>query len=465
MNLKSKVVRETTLTQYEHICDAAELGVLLHGNEDSDEYHEVAVHVEACHSCQQSLMRLAGEQQAWSEVRELLVDYSSDVRLREFNPDQSSTDVSLDFLGAPSHPEMLDRLGRYEIERVIGSGGMGIVFKGFDSELNRPVAIKVLAPHLCSSGPAKQRFEREARAATAVVHEHIVAIHNVETDDKIPFIVMQFVPGVSLQDRVDRVGALPAKEVLRLGMQTAAGLAAAHEQGVIHRDIKPANILLKNSIERALVTDFGLARSVDDASLTHTGLISGTPHYMSPEQANADGIDHASDLFSLGSVLYFIATDRPPLRADKAMGVLHRICNEHHRPACEVNTDIPYELSDVIDCLLEKKPANRIASAAQLRVQLFAQLARLQAGRRQRRSYVVRRFFRRKWKRVIPIAGLTALSIGLWAFTTGSSTLPPDGVPDAKIRVYTPLAVSDESAAAPASQQFFSDSNYSTTTR
>ncbi len=127
----------------------------------------------------------------------------------------------------------------YEIERLIGAGGKGVVFKAFDTDLNRPVAIKVLAPHLSGNGAARQRFAREARAAAAVVHEHIVAIHNVESNELSPFLVMQYVAGESLQERIDRSGPLKLCEILRIGMQTAAGLAAAHAQGLVHRDIKP----------------------------------------------------------------------------------------------------------------------------------------------------------------------------------------------------------------------------------
>ena len=276
---------------------------------------------------------------------------------------------------------MLGRLGRYEIERKIGSGGMGVVFKAFDTELNRPVAIKVLAPFLARNGAARQRFGRESRAAAAVVHEHVVAIHNVESDGETPFIVMQFVLGESLQSRVQRLGPLSIEEILRIGIQTASGLAAAHEQGIVHRDVKPENILLENSVDRVLLTDFGLARTVDDASLTQTGVIAGTPHYMSPEQATGDAIDHRSDLFSFGSVLYFIATGHPPFRAERAMGVLNRICTKPHRPVWQVNAQIPRELSQVIDRLLDKSPAKRISSAIAVREVLTRILASVQSGK------------------------------------------------------------------------------------
>jgi serine/threonine protein kinase len=273
---------------------------------------------------------------------------------------------------------MLGRLGRYEIERLIGSGGMGVVFKGFDTELNRPVAIKVLAPNLAHHGAARQRFAREARAAAAVVHEHVVAIHNVESDGAAPFLVMQFVAGESLQCRLDRRGPLDVREILRIARQTAAGLAAAHAQGLVHRDVKPSNILLEQGVDRALLTDFGLARASDDASLTHTGYLPGTPHYMSPEQARGEPVDARSDLFSIGSVIYAMCTGRPPFRAESSFGVLRRITDSEPHPIRELNPDIPDWLAGIISRLHDKTPENRLCSSAELSSLLEACLAHVQ---------------------------------------------------------------------------------------
>ncbi|HND51778.1 MAG TPA: serine/threonine-protein kinase, partial [Pirellulaceae bacterium] len=258
------------------------------------------------------------------------------------------------------------------------AGGMGVVLKAFDTELNRPVAIKVLAPHLAASGAARQRFAREARAAAAVVHEHVVAIHNVESDGTLPFLVMQFVDGEPLQSRIDRLGMLDIATILRIARQTAAGLAAAHSQGLVHRDVKPGNILLVQDVDRALLTDFGLARAADDASLTHTGYHPGTPHYMSPEQARGELIDARSDLFSLGAVLYTMAVGRPPFRAETSFGVLRRITDTAPRAVRELNPQIPEWLAAIIDRLLEKDPAKRVESAARLAQLLESCLAHLQ---------------------------------------------------------------------------------------
>src|SRR5207249_6152240 len=142
--------------------------------------------------------------------------------------------------------------------------------------------------------------------------------------------------GQSLEDKIRQHGPLELPEVLRIGMQIASGLAAAHAQGLVHRDIKPANILLENSVERVKITDFGLARAADDASLTQSGVIAGTPMYMAPEQACGDSFDHRADLFSLGSVLYVMASGRPPFRASSSMAVLKRVVEETPRPIRDI---------------------------------------------------------------------------------------------------------------------------------
>ena len=288
--------------------------------------------------------------------------------------------VMLSFLDAPSHPELLGRLGRYEIERVIGTGGMGIVLKAHDTELHRVVAIKILAAHLANSVSARKRFAREAQAAAAVLHPNVIPIYNVESEGKLPYLVMQCVSGQSLQSKVDRCGMLALTDTLRIAKQTAAGLAAAHDQGLVHRDVKPANILLEENVDRVILSDFGLARAVDDASLTRTGVVAGTPHYMSPEQARGDTIDTRSDQFSLGSVMYFMLTGRTPFRATGAMGVLHRICNEEHRPIEQINTDVPIEVVTLVDRLLAKDPAMRFDTMHNVETELERLLAALQSG-------------------------------------------------------------------------------------
>ncbi len=286
--------------------------------------------------------------------------------------------ASLDFLAPCATPGRIGKLSYYEITEVIGRGGMGIVLKALDTKLNRVVAIKVLASELAANAMAGKRFMHEAQAAAAVSHDHVVTIHAVDDEHGPPFLVMECIVGQSLQQKVDRDGALKLKEILRIGMQIASGLAAAHKQGLVHRDIKPANILLENGVERVRITDFGLARAVDDVGVTQTGQVTGTPQYMSPEQAMGDYIDHRSDLFSLGSVLYTMCTGRPAFRATNTVGVLRRVCDEVPRPIPEVNSEIPQELVAIIDKLLAKKPEDRIQTAAEVAVLLEQHLGHLQ---------------------------------------------------------------------------------------
>jgi hypothetical protein len=194
----------------------------------------------------------------------------------------------------------------------------------------------------------------------------------------LPYLVVQYVAGMSLQERLDHDGPLQLPEVLRIGMQTAAGLAAAHAQGIIHRDVKPANILLENGVERVKLTDFGLARAAADAGLTQSGVVAGTPQYMSPEQAEGKPVDHRSDLFSLGSVLYAMATGRAPFRANGSMAILKRICEQAPTPIREINPEVPDWLVAIIDKLHAKDPAERFQSAAEVSELLGRHLAHLQ---------------------------------------------------------------------------------------
>jgi serine/threonine protein kinase len=284
----------------------------------------------------------------------------------------------LDFLEPSDKPGSIGRLRHYEVQVLVGRGGMGIVLRAFDETLHRVVAIKVMAPQLATSATARRRFTREARAAAAVTHDHVVTIHAVEDAGPLPYIIMQFVAGQSLQDRLDRSGPLPVAEILRIGMQAGSGLAAAHAQGLVHRDVKPANILLENGVERVKLTDFGLARAADDASLTQSGTVAGTPAFMSPEQAEGKPVDHRSDLFSLGSVLYAMCTGRPPFRAGTSMGVLKRVCEDTPTPVREANPEVPDWLAAVVEKLHAKDPAARYQSGAEVAEVLGRHLARIQ---------------------------------------------------------------------------------------
>ncbi len=285
---------------------------------------------------------------------------------------------ALSLLGPTDDPHMLGHIGGYEIVALIGIGGMGIVFKGFDATLDRYVAIKIMQPHLAVSGAARQRFQREGRAAAAVISDFVLPIYAVSEWRGVPYLVMQYSAGMNLQKRLNLHGPLKLCEVLRIATQTARGLAAAHSQGLVHRDVKPSNILLDGSVERATLTDFGLARAVDDASVTTTGLIAGTPQYMSPEQVRGCRVDARSDLFSLGSTMYAMCTGHSPFRAESSYAVLHRIVGDTPQSIREINTEIPDWLEHIITKLQSKDPCQRYDSSEQVAVLLESCLAHVQ---------------------------------------------------------------------------------------
>lgn len=369
-------------------CDVDRLRLLLADQLPERQQLEVADHISDCADCRRALESMAGDLGWWSEVESCLRTHAgsttngddpSGVLGDSDELDESFTaDFVVDFLEPSEQPNVLGRLGEYEILEIIGRGGMGVVLKGYQRELARFVAVKVMAPHLASSGAARQRFVREARAAAAIVHPHVMPIHSVCTTARLPYLVMPFVACESLQQRIDRQGPLEIIEILRIGLQASHGLAASHAQGLVHRDIKPANILLEKGVDRVMLTDFGLARAVDDASLTRTGIVTGTPQYMSPEQSCGEAIDARSDLFSLGSVLYAMCAGRPPFRAESALAVLRRITDSQARSLREINPQVPEWLEQIVLRLHAKSPDERYQSADEVARLLEQCLAHVQ---------------------------------------------------------------------------------------
>ena len=359
---------------------------LLQGSLEPDAETDLQTHLDDCLSCRQQLEQIAADPAIWNEASQFLgEEFSNELSFANAANDCERDNrlplqvrQVIETLSPTDDPAMLGRIGGYEVFGVVGAGGMGVVLKAHDRALDRVVAIKVLAPHLANSGSARQRFAREAKAAAAVIHPNVIAIYGVSNEESLPYLVMPFIGGSSLQRRLNTQGALPVAEVLRIGHQIAAGLAAAHSQGLVHRDIKPANIMLDDGVERVSITDFGLARAVDDASMTRTGVIAGTPQFMSPEQARGETMEHRSDLFSLGSVLYTMCTGRSPFRAETSYGVLRRITDDQPTAIREINPDVPAWLCQIIDKLLAKQPENRFESAEEVAVLLEECLAHVQ---------------------------------------------------------------------------------------
>jgi hypothetical protein len=265
---------------------------------------------------------------------------------------------------APRAGEFPSRLGEYAVLRVLGQGGMGAVLLADDTKLGRQVAVKVMLPQFAADRGARERFLREARAAAAIQHDHVVPIHHVGDDGGVPYLVMPLLQGESLDARLEREGVLPAAEVARVGREAAEGLAAAHERGVVHRDVKPSNLWLEAPAGRVKVLDFGLARQEKGAEgVTRSGAVLGTPAYMSPEQADGLRVDARSDLFSLGATLYRAATGRPAFDGPTLTAVLRAVAEHHPSPPAQVNPAVPAELSGLIMLLLAKNPDGRPPSA------------------------------------------------------------------------------------------------------
>ncbi len=342
-----------------------------------------------------------------------------------------------EILTPSDEPGCLGTLQQYQVQEVIGSGAMGVVLKAYEPSLSRMVAIKILGQSQSANPLAKKRFLREAKSAAAVIHPNVVTIHAVDEGPP-PYLVMEFVSGRSLEAKIRLDGPLTVTEILRIGSQLAEGLATAHKQGLIHRDIKPANILLENGVERVKITDFGLARAINDnLNLSYAGSVSGTPPYMSPEQAKGAGVDHRSDLFSLGSVLYALCTGRPPFLAENWFAVMRQVIDDTPQPIIQLNPEIPFWLCEIISRLHEKDPANRYQSAAEVASLLESRLLQLRqpasvefmpsAGPQASRESMASTRFQRLWQhRFGRATGLVAIVMLLgslvFALTRGTSS-------------------------------------------
>ncbi len=362
----------------------------------------LVTHVDTCESCQQTLEEITLASMLWPGALPTLPPLPEPALQKAMEQlataaptiDHSSPpaeEPALDFLKPSDNPEHLGKLGHYEILEILGRGGMGVVLKAFDPPLNRIVAIKVLVPHMAVSPVARQRFIREAQSAAAINHDHVVTIHAVEEANGVLFLVMHYVAGPSLQQWLEAAaGPLPLGEIVHIGRQTAAGLAAAHAKGLIHRDIKPANILLgeasggvrgdaavmreentthhsPSTTHQVKISDFGLARAINDVSLSQAGIVSGTPLYMSPEQISGGAIDHRSDLYSLGVLLYRMATGREPFVGEDTTQVWSKHLFERPPAPSEVApAPLPGWLEHLILRLLQKDPAARPQSAEEV---------------------------------------------------------------------------------------------------
>jgi serine/threonine protein kinase len=380
------------------------LHALIAGTLAENEEAAVAGHLASCEGCQTRIEELAAPAKFKADVAQWLSDSNghsdslskiianaeADIResARELATGQPTLSVSGNnledsvlsgdanrkrgyvdvekWLGPDDEPSVIGRLGQFRLTEFIGRGGMGAVFKADDLKLQREVAVKILSPELATNKEACERFLREAQAIAAINHINIVTIHAVGEDAAIPYFVMEYVHGHSLQDHLDRRGQLKDSETTRIARHVAKGLAAAHARGIIHRDIKPANILIQKDSKRAKLTDFGLARAIGDGSLTSAGMLVGTPAYLPPEALEEKESDERSDLFSLGVTFYRAVTGKLPFDGPTPFATMQQVAKTEFTPLHELVPDVSTELHDTINALLQRDPDQRIQSADEL---------------------------------------------------------------------------------------------------
>jgi len=331
------------------------------------------------------------------------------------------------FLAPSAEPGEIGRFGPYAVHEVLGTGGMGVVYRGYDSRLQRAVAVKVIRPELLTAPGVTERFLAEARAAAVVEHDHIVVVHAVEIHDGVPSLIMPLLKGDTLERQLrDTAKPLSVPEILRIAHEVASGLAAAHAAGLIHRDIKPANIWVEQPSGRLKILDFGLAVVADEES---SGGIAGTPGYMAPEQIRGEAVDARADLFSLGCVLYRAATGTPPFPGTTPSGVLVRTLSQEPLSIVSANPQLPPELATLIEGLLVKDAGGRTESADAV----LAQIAAINAGITARHA----RRNRRRWLIGLAATGM-ASGLGMWLFGTPAPVVIPAPVaPPVRIEFVT----------------------------
>ena len=365
------------------------LGEYVSGRLEEPQLGQCEAHLAHCDQCEETVRGMFGSDTANDSFSGLAVEalknedasFSGDAPLvdqliRDLSgktPDSDRDARALEnraaevtrLLPASESDGAVGQVGGYQIIRLLGAGSTGIVYEATDQDLNRKVALKILRPSLGDA--ARDRFMNEARAAAAISHPNVITIYQVGVEGPLAFIAMELTEGQTLESRLNEVAFVPQDDIKKIGTQVAQGLAAAHRNGLIHRDIKPANVWLKSENDQAVILDFGLARIADDdPQMTATGMLAGTPNFMSPEQTRGLELDGRSDLFSLGCLMYRASTGKLPFGTTGILATLQSIQHDDPRAPKLLNPHVSEDFSDLVMALLEKQPVNRPETADQL---------------------------------------------------------------------------------------------------
>ena len=410
---------------------------LAQGQVSEQQELQLSQHLESCSICQTTVDKLSDlstyitdGQKSGSDpihieshnLRKKLADIKSNDPKKSISSKSGYMDVApwLD----PSK-NGLGQIDEFELLEFVGRGGMGVVFKCLDKKLERHVALKMMSPQLLIDEAASQRFLREARSAAKINHPNVVTVHSVNEIRGLPYLVMEFIEGESLDQRLKN-SSLAFDDVLAIATQSISGLAAAHEQNVLHRDIKPANIMLDSRSGTAKIADFGLAVTAEGSNLTQTGFLVGTPDFVSPEQAAGETIDHRSDLFSLGSVLYAMCCGNSPFAGPSIMTILESVKSAQPSSIESINPSVPSWFRNLVSQLLQKDPNQRFGHAKQVLAVMKAQTSQVDDSQAPRIDLSVNRSIQKEKRRrqnkyvksLTLVAAATLLLIGtvFWWF-------------------------------------------------
>jgi serine/threonine protein kinase len=319
--------------------------------------------------------------------------------------------------------------GRYRLERELGQGGMATVYLARDAELDRSVAVKILAERLAGDAAFRKRLLREARLAARLSHPNVVSVYDVgETEDGRPYIVMECVEGLTLADVLLERGRLPADEAVGLAVQACRGLAHAHAAGLVHRDVKPQNLLLRDD-GTLKVADFGIARAAETTALTQVGTVLGTAAYLSPEQAAGEEVTAATDLYALGAVLYELLTGRPPYTADSLADLAAKQAEGAFPPVAELAPEVSAHVEDAVMRSLARNPAYRPQSADELARELAPGPRKAPTvPQRVPEKATSRRLL---WPALAAVLAAAAVGLGVVLATRGGDSPPPKPRPAA----------------------------------